>query len=136
MRRGDEKTGDLAASHDLGKDGLAPGQRTGKEGLGPTRLGEVSGRLPERGWRSLNLGRVANTHVKVFRVDPAGLPDEIHPAWAEALIMLDGEIQMKLDGVRCTLKAGDCIRIPENVRHAILPGGHGAFVLVDPEGLV
>ncbi|HEV7368453.1 cupin domain-containing protein [Arenibaculum sp.] len=103
---------------------------------GTVGLAAAAAALPERGWSSLILGRVANTRVKLFRVDPEGLPEEVHPGWAEALIMIEGEMRMELDGVGCTLKAGDCIRIPENVRHAILPGGHGAFLLVDPDGLV
>jgi mannose-6-phosphate isomerase-like protein (cupin superfamily) len=127
---------EIAAGDGSGRDGLGPGRGALDPNLGPVGPSAALGGLPERGWRSLDLGRVANARVKLFRVDPAGLPEEVHAGWAEAPIMLEGEIQTELDGVRCALKAGDCVRIPENVRHSILPGGHGAFVLVDPEGLV
>ncbi len=102
----------------------------------PAVLADLLAYLPEQGWRSHNLGRVGNTHLKLFRVDPDGLAEEAHPDWAEALVMVEGCVQVTIDGTPVTLKAGDALLIPEGVRHAILPGGHGAFLLIDPEGLV
>lgn len=102
----------------------------------PIALAEILALLPEGGWRSHSLGIVANTHIKLFRVDPDGLAEEAHPDWAEAVVMIEGGMRMTVDGAPVTLTAGDVLRIPEGSRHAILPGGHGAFLLIDPEGLV
>lgn len=104
--------------------------------MSATNLSTAAAALPAHGWKSLVLGRVANTYVKLFRVDGAGLPVERHPDWAESLIMLEGEIHLELDGELHRLRAGDHLYIPADTPHAILPGGHGAFLLVDPDGLV
>ena len=104
--------------------------------MNATKLITAAASLPVHGWKSLVLGRVANTHVKLFRVDRAGLPTELHPAWAESLIMIEGEIRLDLGGEIHRLQAGDHVYIPAGTPHSILPGGHGAFLLVDPDGLV
>ena len=104
--------------------------------MNATNLSAAAASLPAHGWKSLVLGRVANTHVKLFRVDPAGLPVERHPDWAESLIMIEGEIHLELGPERHRLRAGDHLYIPAGTPHSILPGGHGAFLLVDPDGLV
>lgn len=85
------------------------------------------------GWRSLRLAQIQDIGLKLFRVEPAGLPTETHPDYAEGLLMLDGEITLMLDRTPIRLAAGDFQLIPAGVPHAILPGGHGAFLLVDPE---
>jgi|GEM_PF-735779 len=101
-----------------------------------THLDSAAAALPAHGWKSLVLGQVANTRVKLFRVDPSGLPAESHADWAESLIMIEGEIALEIAGAVHTMRAGDHVVIPAGASHAILPGGHGAFVLVDPDGLV
>lgn len=89
--------------------------------------------LPHFGWTSLVLGESGTAKVKLFRVDPNGLAEEVHHAWSESLIMLDGEIDIELDVIIHTVRAGQHIHIPAGQTHSIHPGGHGAFILIDPE---
>lgn len=89
--------------------------------------------LPLSGWTSLVLGEAGTAQIKLFRVDPNGLAEEVHHGWSESLIMLDGEISIKLDGRIHTVNAGQHIYIPAGQTHSILPGGCGVFILVDPE---
>jgi quercetin dioxygenase-like cupin family protein len=89
--------------------------------------------LPLTGWTSLVLGEAGTAQIKLFRVDPNGLAEEVHHEWSESRIMLDGEIDVELDGSIHTVRAGQHIHIPAGQVHSIQPGGHGAFILVDPE---
>jgi quercetin dioxygenase-like cupin family protein len=70
--------------------------------------------------------------AKLFKVDPAGLAEECHPDWDEALLMVAGDLTLVLDGVHVVLQTGDFLLIPRGVPHRILPGTNGAFVLLDP----
>ncbi|WP_417834492.1 cupin domain-containing protein [Thalassospira xiamenensis] len=59
----------------------------------------------------------------------------MHSDWDEAILMLEGELVLELDQVPMHLKAGDFYLIPRGVRHRILPGCRGSFILLDPEPL-
>jgi mannose-6-phosphate isomerase-like protein (cupin superfamily) len=89
--------------------------------------------LPLYGWASLVLGQTGTAKIKLFRVEPDGLAADVHHEWSESLIMLDGEIDVELDGSIHTVQAGQHIHIPAGQAHSIRPGGQGAFILVDPE---
>lgn len=91
--------------------------------------------LPLNGWKNLGLGAAGTAQIKLFRVDPDGLAREAHSDWSESLVMLDGEIELELDGTAYTVRAGEQIQIAAGQGHAIRPGGHGIFILVDPEPL-
>lgn len=85
------------------------------------------------GWNGRTLADFGCVRTKLFKVDPAGLAEERHSNWDEALLMLDGELILELDGAQLALKAGDFCLIPRGVPHRILSGCHGSFVLLDPE---
>ncbi len=84
-------------------------------------------------WAGKLLGRPGGVGLKLFKVDAAGLASEMHPAYDEALLMLEGQAELSIDGVRVALQAGDLQVIPAGAWHEILPGGQGSFLLVDPE---
>lgn len=45
------------------------------------------------------------------------VPVHIHPTQDEFIIMLEGELDLKLDGVWSKAKAGDLVRMPRGVPH-------------------
>ena len=94
-------------------------------------IGEA--RLLDPNWVGKLLGRPGGVGLKLFKIDAAGLAPEMHAAYDEALLMLDGGLDLSMDGARVTLLAGDLQIIPAGVWHEILPGGHGSFLLFDPE---
>lgn len=96
------------------------------------KLADESASLPD-GWQARSLADFGCVRAKLFKVDPAGLAEECHLDWDEALLMVDGDLTLVLDGVRVVLQTGDFLLIPRGVPHRILPGGHGAFVLLDPD---
>lgn len=83
-------------------------------------------------WSGQLVGRPGGVGLKLFKVDAAGLAREMHPGYDEALLMLEGAIDLVLDGEQVSLRAGDLQIIPAGSWHEILPGGHGSFLLVDP----
>lgn len=85
------------------------------------------------GWASRILADMPAARIKLFQVDPAGLAEEVHPTYPEALLMLAGAIRLRLGEQVLPLRAGDFQLIPAGVPHAIEPGGSGAFLLMAPE---
>ena len=45
------------------------------------------------------------------------VPVHVHPTQDEFILMLDGELDLKLDGVWSKAKAGDLVRMPRGVPH-------------------
>jgi len=90
-------------------------------------------RLLGPNWTGKLMGRPGGVGLKLFKVDAGGLAREMHPAYDEALLMLEGAIDLTIDGARISLRAGDLQVIPAGAWHEILPGGHGSFLLVDPQ---
>ena len=95
-------------------------------------LSEAAAALPD-GWKGRVLADFGCVRAKLFKTDPAGLAEERHPDWEEALLMLNGELVIEIAGARHVLKAGDFCLIPRGTPHRILPGCHGCFLLLDPE---
>lgn len=89
--------------------------------------------LPLTGWTNLILGEAGTAKIKLFRVDPNGLAEEVHHEWSESLIMIEGQIDVELEGLIHTVAAGQHIHLPAGQAHSICPGGNGVFILVDPE---
>ncbi len=96
-------------------------------------LKDAAAALPVDGWKRRILADFGGLRAKLFRIDPAGLAEATHADWDEALLMIDGELRFELGDAVLDLAAGDFCVIPRGVPHRILPGGRGAFVLLDPE---
>ncbi|WP_343591081.1 cupin [Paracidovorax wautersii] len=73
-------------------------------------------------WRSRVVGRAADANVKIARMDDAAYPDETH-ASDEALLALEGQMNLDLQGQRVEVRAG--------VPHAVARGSHGTLVIID-----
>ncbi|MFC3080429.1 cupin domain-containing protein [Phenylobacterium terrae] len=84
-------------------------------------------------WGRSVLGDVGGVKLKLFRTDGQGLDPEVHEDWAEALLMVEGDLTLVLDGEDVRLSAGDLQLIPAGCVHAIRPGAKAAFLLFDPE---
>lgn len=80
-----------------------------------TNLREVSDALPEA-WRSKIVGRTASASVKVLRMDGTA-PDEEPHAYAEGLLVLDGELKLEIGGSIV----------------AVAAGSHGTLAIIDQD---
>jgi mannose-6-phosphate isomerase-like protein (cupin superfamily) len=94
-----------------------------------TNLPERAAELPEA-WRSIVFGRAAGANLKVLRMDGTAYPNEAHD-FDEALLVLDGQMNLDLGGHVVPVRAGEIYIVPAGVPHAVAPGSRGTLVIVD-----
>ncbi|WP_434587228.1 cupin domain-containing protein [Streptomyces sp. A5-4] len=96
-------------------------------------LVETAAGLPES-WSSRRLGLVGAACVKLLRMDELPVEEESHDA-AEALLVLDGRLELEVDGLPVTVRAGELFMVAAGAAHAVRPGSRGTLVIVElPEG--
>ncbi|PSJ26941.1 cupin domain-containing protein [Streptosporangium nondiastaticum] len=94
-------------------------------------LSDTAAALPAA-WRSRVLGRVGTACIKVLRMSELPVEEESHDA-PEALLVLDGRLELGLDGGTVTVRAGELFVVPAGTRHAVRPGSRGTLVIVELE---
>ncbi|WP_441247166.1 cupin domain-containing protein [Kitasatospora sp. McL0602] len=92
-------------------------------------LMETASGLPEA-WSSLQLGRVGAACVKVLRMDEMPVAEESHSA-AEALLVLDGRLELVADGTPVSVRAGELFMVAAGTVHTVGPGSRGTLVIVE-----
>lgn len=88
--------------------------------------------LPQA-WRSRPLGRVGTACVKVLRMDELPVEEEWHDA-AEALLVLDGRLELTVAGQPVSAGPGEIHWVPAGARHAVRPGSRGTLMVLDVPG--
>ncbi|KAA6214860.1 cupin domain-containing protein [Streptomyces albofaciens JCM 4342] len=81
-------------------------------------------------WSSRPLGRVGAADVKVLRMDELPGEEETHDA-AEALLVLDGRLELTVDGAAVSVRQGELYVVPAGTPHAVRAGSHGTLVIVE-----
>lgn len=92
-------------------------------------LMETAAGLPEA-WRSHQLGLVGAACVKVLRMDEMPVEEESHSA-AEALLVLDGQLELMVDGTLVSVRPGELFMVAAGTAHTVRPGSRGTLVIVD-----
>ncbi|MFC4911742.1 cupin domain-containing protein [Actinomadura gamaensis] len=92
-------------------------------------LVETAAGLPEA-WRSLPLGRVGTACVKVLRMDEMPVAEESHGG-AEALLVLDGLLELVVDGTPVSVRAGELFMVAAGTPHTVSSGSRGTLVIVE-----
>lgn len=77
-------------------------------------LAETAAGLPEA-WSSRVLGMVGAACVKVLRMDELPVAEESHGD-AEALLVLDGRVELEVDGMPVSVGAGELFMVPHGGR--------------------
>lgn len=85
--------------------------------------------LPQA-WRSRVLGKVGPANVKVLRMDALPLEEEEHP-YDEALLVLDGVMELTVAGAPATVRAGELYLVEARTPHAVREGSQGTLVIID-----
>jgi quercetin dioxygenase-like cupin family protein len=101
------------------------------ERMSKTNLRAFSNMLPET-WRSKVVGLAAGANVKVLRMDGTASGEKPH-AYAEGLLVLDGELKLGIGGEVVTVAAGEIFIVPANTPHAVAAGSHGTLVIIDQD---
>lgn len=92
-------------------------------------LVETAAGLPEA-WSSRSLGQVGAACVKVLRMDEMPVEEESHGA-AEALLVLDGRMELDVDGRVVSVRAGELYMVAAGTPHRVGPGSSGTLVIVE-----
>ncbi|QKW23422.1 cupin domain-containing protein [Kitasatospora sp. NA04385] len=83
-----------------------------------------------RAWSSHVLGRVGTAEVKVLRMDALPVAAERHDA-DEALLVLDGRLELEVQGEPVSVRAGELYVVAAGAVHAVRPGSRGTLVIVE-----
>lgn len=92
-------------------------------------LDSISKALPDA-WRSTVVGRVGESTIKVLRMDEMPAEAEVHD-YTEGLLVISGELLLGVEGEAISVRAGQLYLAEAGVPHAVLPGSHGALVIID-----
>jgi len=84
-------------------------------------------------WRSTIISKIGQANVKLIRMGGEGIPDEVHEHFSELLVVIDGQMDLEVDGQVVALKSGDYFVIPPGSPHRVLPGSSGTLLLVDAD---
>lgn len=92
-------------------------------------LEDVSARLPEA-WRSVVVGKVGSTQIKVLRMDELAYAPETHD-FNEGLLVLSGKLLLQLSDQTVTVDAGQLYLVKAGVPHSVLHGSRGTLIIID-----
>jgi quercetin dioxygenase-like cupin family protein len=95
-------------------------------------LVEEAALLPQA-WRSRILGTTGGANLKVIRMDANGIPYESHCEFDEALLLIDGQMSLEIEGEVIEMRAGDFHVVPAGKKHRVLKGSYGTLFLVDAQ---
>jgi quercetin dioxygenase-like cupin family protein len=102
---------------------------TAEPALEVLALGALAARLPTA-WQSRVLGQVGDTRVKLARMDGTASPEEVHD-YTEALLVLDGELRLRVAGQAVRVRAGELCLVPAGTAHAVDEGSAGTLLILD-----
>ena len=85
--------------------------------------------LPQA-WKSQRLGQIGSACVKVLRMDELPVQEESHAA-DEALLVLDGRLELEVNGTPVSMGRGELYLVAAGTVHAVRPGSHGTLVIVE-----
>ncbi|TFW10172.1 cupin domain-containing protein [Oxalobacteraceae bacterium OM1] len=92
-------------------------------------LRETAAQLPLP-WKSTIVGSASGANLKVLRMDGRTYAPEAHE-YAEALIVLDGCMNLSIEDRMVAVKAGEMFLVPSRVLHGVADGSHGTLLIVD-----
>jgi mannose-6-phosphate isomerase-like protein (cupin superfamily) len=95
-----------------------------------TNLKEAADKLPSA-WKSLAVATTSNVNIKVLRMDERTYEAEAHE-YAEALIVLDGCMNLSIFGETVAVRSGEMYLVPAGVQHGVAAGSQGTLLILDP----
>lgn len=81
-------------------------------------------------WMSKIVGAAAGANVKILRMDASSYPNEVH-RFAEALLVLEGHMNLEIEGKTVCVQAGEVFIVPAGQPHAVAAGSQGTLVIID-----
>ncbi len=94
------------------------------------KLASLAHNLPEA-WRSTVIAQIGNTNLKIVKMDACAHPEETH-THDEALLVLEGNLHLAIEGIPSVVRPHELCVIPAGVAHAVLPESQGCLLIIDP----
>ena len=82
-------------------------------------------------WRSAIVARIGSANVKIERLNAEGQPPETHDDFDEALIVLQGNLELECGGTHVSIRTNDLFVVPMKTPHRVLPGSDGVVLIVN-----
>lgn len=73
---------------------------------------------------------MGGARIKLARMDGAASPEEMHGD-AEALIVIDGELRLRIAGANLHVRTGELCLVPTGTAHAVGEGSAGTLPIMD-----
>lgn len=86
----------------------------------------------EKSWKSQVLANLSGVQVRMTRMDETGIPPEVHTGLDESIYVVEGALELELDGAIVPMRAGDFCLIQSGQIHRIMPGSHGTLMVISP----
>ena len=102
---------------------------TAESGVDLLALSALAAQLPTA-WQSRLLGHVGGARIKLARMDGAASPEEVHD-YTEALIVIDGELRLRIAGANLRVRTGELCLVPAGTAHAVGEGSAGTLLIMD-----
>ena len=81
-------------------------------------------------WVSRVLGEVGPARIKALRMDALPFGEERHK-YNEALFVLDGKMELSVEGEPVTVGSGELVMIEADTVHSVLPESFGTLMIID-----
>lgn len=93
----------------------------------PIDLRAAAAALPDS-WHSRVVATVGAARFKLSRMDDSPYPEERHDH-PEVLVVLDGQMNLVIDGVAAPVRAGEMVRVDAGVLHGVAAGSYGTLLI-------
>ena len=81
-------------------------------------------------WSSVVVAGFGDARLKILRMDAGAYPEEVHD-YREGLLVLEGEMRLRVGAQTLFVKAGEVYVVEPGVAHAVEPGSHGVLAILD-----
>lgn len=81
-------------------------------------------------WSSRLLAEFGDARLKLLRMDAAAYPEESHD-YAEGLLVLEGELMLRMGSETMRVGAGQLCVVPAGMPHSVAPGSRGTLLILD-----
>ncbi len=92
-------------------------------------LPDLAASLPSA-WRSHLLAQTGQANIKLLRMDSRAYDEEVHN-YPEALLVLEGQLELVVNGDACTVRTGEMFVVSAGVPHAVRSGSNGMLLIMD-----
>lgn len=76
------------------------------------------------------MARIGTARLKLTRMDATPYGEETHD-YAEGLLVVDGQLRLRVAGQPVSVRAGELYVVPAGVPHAVEPGSAGTLLIID-----